>query len=45
MDAKTQLQSSQVSRHDGFVRGSAEDVCVLGIFQGKESRIQYSDPT
>jgi len=44
MDAKIQLQSNQVSRHDRFVRRSAEDVCVLGIFQGKESQIQYNDP-
>ena len=36
MDAKIQLQSNQVLRHDGLVCRS-EDVRVLGIFQGKES--------
>jgi len=40
IDAKTQLQSSQVSRHDGF----AEDGCRVGIFKGNESRNQYTDP-
>jgi len=40
MDAKIQLQSNQVSRHDGFT----EDGCGIGIFTGKESRNQYTVP-
>jgi hypothetical protein len=40
MDAKIQLQSSQMSRQDGL----AEEGCGVGIFKRKETRIQYTDP-
>jgi len=45
MDAKIQLQSSQVSRHDGLVLDSkTEGVSVLGIFQAKENKSSITIP-